>query len=354
VTTQEKLQKEVERLNKKYGHKTGALGSEDYKLNVIPTGVLALDYALGTGGWPLGHPVEVFGPPDIGKSSIIGFSAIRQAQSRGKLCGIVALEPGFDQEWAEENGVNPEVTLIARPDTGEDAFSILHDWVTSDVIDYIVFDSIGAVLRKSETETDGKAAQAGQAGLITWGVKRILQPAWKNNTGIMFLNQVRDVMGAHIPLLDSPGGHALEHSCAMRVQLKPGRERYQEKEGEDSIMVGRELVAVVVRNKMSKGTNRRARFDFYQKETDDHEVGIDSASDLLHTGLKTGTIRAGGSWYYHDDFPDGKLKGKPAIKEFLTANSDKLARFRNQILEVMLDDPNRVALGPPKEENERE
>jgi RecA/RadA recombinase len=99
----ERLQKEAARLNSKYGLKTGALGSESFHLNVVPTGILSLDYALGTGGWPLGFVVEVFGPPDIGKSSVVGFSAIKSAQAMGKTCGIIAVEPQFDKEWAVKN-----------------------------------------------------------------------------------------------------------------------------------------------------------------------------------------------------------------------------------------------------------
>src|SRR4051812_46314555 len=113
--------KEAARLEEKYGLKAGSVGSKKFKLNVVPTGSLALDYELGTGGWPLGHPVEIFGPPDIGKSSVIGFNAIRNAQNQGLLCGIIALEPGFDPDWALKNNVDPSTVVVARPDNGEEA-----------------------------------------------------------------------------------------------------------------------------------------------------------------------------------------------------------------------------------------
>ena len=112
----EKAAAEAARLEKKFGHKTGAIGSATFNMKVVPTGSLALDYALGIGGWPLGHPVEVFGAPDIGKSSVIGFSAIRSAQSLGLLCGMIALEPGFDKDWAIKNCIDPDGLVIARPD----------------------------------------------------------------------------------------------------------------------------------------------------------------------------------------------------------------------------------------------
>lgn len=336
-----RLAEEVKRLDKKYGHKTGGLGSDDYSLNVVSTGILALDYALGTGGWPLGHPIEVYGPPDIGKSSVLGFNAIRCAQDSGKLCGIIALEPGFDKGWAYKNGIDPEAVAIARPDTGEEAFEILHDWVLGDLIDFVLFDSIGAMLKGSEAKEGGKVAAAGQSGLITWGVKRILQPAWKRNKGIMFLNQIRDDMGSPYPgQYDSPGGWAVKHSATIRVQLRAGKEKYKEKVGSGQerhdVVVGRRLVAVVKRNKLSEGSEQRAFFDYYQKETEERSVGLDLASDVANTGAMTGVLRKSGGWYYHNSFPDGKLNGLAAIKSYIEDKPQVVKTIRDEILEVMV------------------
>lgn len=348
------LQAERTRLDKNYGFKTGALASQEYKLNVVPTGILALDYALGTGGWPLGHPVEVFGPPDIGKSSVLGFNAIKQAQKEGKTCGIIALEPSFDKEWAIKNGIDPELVIIARPDTGEDAFAILHDWVTGDIIDFILFDSVGAVLREKEQDTNGKANVGGQSSLITWGIKRILVPAWKNNKGVILLNQVRDNMNSRIPgLVDSPGGWALKHSCPIRVELKPGRDRYTERSGTGKdahdVIVGRQIVAIVQRNKLSEGTQHRARFDFYQKEVEDHPLGVDATADLLATATRTNVIEKAGAWYRHEVFPEGQLNGKKAVDEFVKENPEVVDDLRKQVLDVMLSQGALQDIAPPED-----
>ncbi len=336
-----RLREEVARLDKKYGHKTGGLGSDDHPLNVIPTGILSLDYALGTGGWPLGHPIEIYGPPDIGKSSVLGLSAIKEAQKEDKGCGIIALEPGFDKDWAAKNGVNVDEVIIARPDTGEEAFDILFDWIKEPLIDFILFDSIGAMLKASEVKDDGKMSMAGQAGLITWGMKRILIPAWKNNKGVMFLNQIRDDMSSpYAGQYDSPGGWAAKHGAAIRIQLRPGKEKYKVKEGEGDarhdVIVGRQLVAVVKRNKLTEGSEQRAVFDYWQKETEDHSIGIDLASDVKNMAVRTGVIRKAGGWYYHDSFPEGKLQGVPAIQGFIEDKPEVVKTIRDEVLEEMV------------------
>lgn len=344
--TKRRLQAEQARMEKKYGHKSAAMGSATYKLNVVPTGILALDYALGIGGWPLGYPVEVFGEPDIGKSSTLGLAAFRSAQAKGLTCGVVAMEPGFDKEWAIKNGVDPDGLIIGRPDDGQDAFAMLYDWVTDDLVDFILFDSIGALLRPSEVDEKGKPSQGGQSGLITWGVKRVVMPVWKNNKGLIFLNQVRDDMNARIPgQVESPGGWALKHSCPVRVHLKRGKDRDTQSEGsgdnKEDIIVGRQLVASIKRNKMSEGTNRKAQFWYYQKDTEDHAVGIDTFDDIVNTGLRTQVITLAGSYYRHHSFPEDKkgnrqIQGKPAVFEFLAENPKAIEAVREDVIAVML------------------
>lgn len=335
-----RAEQEAARLERKYGLKAGATGAEKFKLNVVPTGSLALDYALGTGGWPLGHPVEVFGPPDIGKSSVIGFNAIRNAQAMGLLCGIVALEPGFDGDWATKNGVNPESVIIARPDNGEEAFEMMYDWVVDDIVDFIVFDSIGAVITKGELDQDKmKSKVGGQSKLITDGVKRILVPAWKNNKGVILLNQVRDQMNSPIPgQVESPGGHALKHTSAIRVQLKQAGPAFKAKvEGED-VVIGRTLVAIIKRNKLSEGSNKRAEFDFYQMETEDNPVGIDWGKDVIATAIRTRVIAKAGAWFRHPTFPGEKhqIQSKASVEDYLLGNEPALKQIREDVLAVML------------------
>lgn len=335
---------EAARLTKKYGNKTGDVGSTKYELNVTPTGSLALDYATGIGGWPKGHPVLVFGPRDIGKSSVIGLQAIKQAQCKGDLCGIIAVEPGFDPDWAWKHGVDPEGVVIARPDTAEDAFNILHDWCQGDIVDFMVFDSIAAVTAEKERKEDAKSQVGGNAKIITEGTKKILMPAFKNNKGVILLNQVRDNMAAQMPgVLKMPGGHGQEHHNAMIVQLKPGKDRYTVKVDGDDVEIGRTVKAVFLRNKLAEGSRVVGEFDFYQREVEGFPFGLDVAADVLNAGVKTGAIEKNGGWYIHPSFPPNKsgvhqVQGKPGIEKVLQEHPEAVEAIRQDVLAAMHSD----------------
>lgn len=347
-----KAQDLAAKFEKKFGHKAGATGSEEWPLDVIPTGSLSLDYALGIGGWPMGHPIEVFGPPDIGKSSVIGLNAIANAQAMGKFCAIVAVEPGFDPNWAEKHGVNTNDLVIARPDNGQDAFNMLSEIVTAGV-DFVLFDSIGALLRESEAEVDGKPSQGGRSNLVTWGVHNILQKSWKNNTCVMFINQVRDKMNARMPgVVDSPGGHALKHVSAIRVQLKTASSGiYNDKVNGEEMEVGHRLKAIIVRNKLSEGSRRVAEFDYYKKQTEDHDVGIDKAADIIDVAIKTGCITPAGAWLRHPSFPgdSNQIQGRANAGKFLMENPKIQEQIRKEVLEVMVAESGPITNVKPSE-----
>ncbi len=150
-----RLEAEKARMKRKYGEKGADLASKKFELNVIPSGSLALDYALGIGGIPRRHPVEIMGAPDIGKSSALGMGIMKNAQKLNLTVGIVALEPGIDGEWLEKHGVDPEMVIVGRPDDGLESFEMTHDWLRGDLVDVVIFDSIGALLRPSEVEDGG-------------------------------------------------------------------------------------------------------------------------------------------------------------------------------------------------------
>jgi len=315
------------------------LASEHIELDVVPSGILALDYVLGTGGWPRGHPVEVYGKNDIGKSSLVGLSALRNAQAQGLLCGYIAVEPGFDEIWAERHGVDNDRLLIVRPDDAEDAFSVLSDWVHGDVIDFIVFDSIGALIQESETGPEGKMKMGGVSSLATWGAKNILMPTWKNNKGVILLNQVRHDMNARIPGQMKPfGAEAMRHLCAMRVELKQAGTPYKVGSGEAVEEIGRKMVAVVHRNKLNEGSKQRAEFDFYHKETADHPLGVDVGKDVVNTAIRT-RVFEGSGYFTHRTFPGQKhqIHGREAVEKFVLDNPEVIAAIREDVLSAMLE-----------------
>lgn len=321
---------------KKYGIQAASSARFKPHTAVTSTGILSLDFALGTGGWPEGSIVEVYGPRDIGKSSIIGLNAIIEAQKVGKHCALIALEPGFSPEWAAKHGVNLDKLLILWPNDGKIAFDMLYDMVHDDDIHTIVFDSIGALLRESEAGEKGKPSQGGQSALITWGVKRVLMPVWKLKKTVILVNQIRDDMDSFFSgTVKPPGGHALEHTAEIHVQLKPSADRYLVKEGigkeAHDVIVGRGIIAVVVRNKRNEGTNQRAFFDFYQKETDEFPFGVDKIKDTILTAKRAGVVRISGGWHHYGGFPDGKLNGYETVVEYLEANPSLLEEIRQTV-----------------------
>lgn len=329
-------------IEKSYGKDSVARGGLQKALNTVPTGSLALDYELGIGGWPLGYISGVFGPRDIGKSSMIGLNAIVNAQALGLNCAWIALEP-FDEKWAEKNGVNLEELLVAYPLTGEEAFGILHRLIKSGVIDFIIFDSIGAVLGEGEMGEDGKPRQGGQAGLITWGMKAAAPVAYRNNVGVIMLNQVRDNMKSRIPgSVQQPGGNALEHMESIIVQLKRGSNRYTIKESGTDVQIGQEIIAHILRNKMAEGTGKKAVFDYFFAEHEDYPFGIDKFNDVINTAIRTGVIKKAGSYY---TTPDGtSAQGVKKISDHLAGNPKVLQQVRDQVLEVMLNRNARTTL----------
>jgi hypothetical protein len=163
--------------------------------------------------------------------------------------------------------------------------------------------------------------------------------AFKNKVGIMYLNQVRDDMNPYAYDFKAPGGHALKHLNPIWVSLKPGKDRYTIKGADgENIIIGRSIICVVKRNKLNEGSDQRAQFDFYFKDSPDHPVGIDLASDVLFTALRTGVIKAvSKSWYGHPSFntKGNKLNGKKAVAEYLAEHPDVVTTLRQEVLDVM-------------------
>jgi recombination protein RecA len=336
-------------LEKSYGAGSIARGGLQKALKSIPTGSLALDYELGTGGWPIGYVSTVFGPRDIGKSSMIAYAAIRNAQAMGLNCALVALEPNFDAEWAKLNGVVTEDLLVAYPTTGEEAFAMTLKLIRSEVVDLIVFDSIGAVLSEGEMEEDGKPRQGGQAGLITWYIKAAAPLCYRNDVCLLQINQVRDNMKARMPgALQMPGGHALEHHSSIIVQLKRGSGRYTIKQHGTDVQIGQEIIAYIPRNKMTQGGGKKAVFDYFSMETEEYPFGVDQASDVINTAKRTGVIKQAGSFY---TLPNGeRFQGQKAVAEYISENPDELGRIRDLVLTAMLTRGEKTVLEAVPEE----
>lgn len=342
-------------IQRSFGPEVAVVGGLQKALRTIPTGSLALDYELGIGGWPLGKLVGVFGPRDIGKSSMIGLNAVRNAQAMGLNVAWIALEP-FSEEWAMKNGVQiDEETgkldmLLTYPETGEEAFAIALKCIRSGVIDLLVFDSIGAVLSEGEMDEDGKPRQGGQAGLITWFVKGAAPAAYRNDCCVILLNQIRDNMSSRIPgVVQQPGGKALEHMESIIVQLKRGKGKYTIKDNGTDVQIGTEVVAQILRNKEAEGTGKKAVFDYFSMQTEDYPFGIDQFNDVINTAMRTGVIKKAGSYY---DLPNGKrVQGQKSVAEYLEANPLELAEVREKVLQAMLNRNSKTPLEVVEDED---
>lgn len=334
-----RAQKEKSELEKKYGVYAGATGRSTHKQGAVPTGSLAWDYASGVGGWLFGESAEVFGSPSIGKTTIAIFNYLRNAQSMGMLTGVIATEPNVKEDWMEKHGINLDHNLIARPDNGEEAFGILHDWVYNKGVDAIAFDSIGGISSAKEQDAD-KPQAFGNAALIAWGVKRVVARAWKHEIPILYVNQQRDDNKSRIAgLVESPGGWAFKHAMTTRVHLKPGKDQYKIKmdDGEEKkdVTVGRQVIANYKKNKGAEANGRSARFDFFHIDTDgDYPFGFDVAKDVF-TAAKMAGIFGSGTWLEHPIFPNGKINGKEKAKEFIGEHPEVVPEIREEVLAVM-------------------
>lgn len=322
------------RFQHSFGHNAAAVGGLRKPKVVVPTGSLALDYELGTGGWPLGKLIGVFGPRDIGKSSMIGLNGVRNAQAMGLTAGWIAYEP-FDEEWAESNGVNVEELFVSYPTTAEEAWAHLHIMIESEAVDFIVFDSVGSLRGASEIGDDGKPRVGGVALINTWGVSVAALKADRYDVAVLLLNQVRvnmNPMGRGV-IYQQPGGNALEHMESIIVQLKKGQNKYTSKQNGTDVLIGQEIKAVIVRNKCSQGSNKTATFDYFYAEAEGHKLGVDLVSDVVNTGKRTGVIKQGGKFY---TLPNGeRIEGMKNIGPYLEENPDALEQIREGVLDAM-------------------
>src|ERR1039458_1603916 len=334
------LEKSRDTSRQKWGAASASLGNEVCVQNVVPSPSLMFDYKCGIGGLPYGHAVEFFGANSLGKSSAIAYPTIANVQAQGKLPGLILGEPVFDPDWATKLGVDTELLEIKRPDNADQAFEMLHDMIYENLVDYIVVDSLGSMGAESEAKEGGKKKAFGISGIVTSGLNAILPRMWKNNQGLLIINQQRqDTKGKSMPGMtnyESPGGEGLHHDCVIRIQLKPGRTRYVDKLDGEEILCGRELICAFKKNKLA-ANSKAARFDFYYQAVEkyDYKLGVDKDEDVLRTGMVSGVIRGSRARPEHHTFPKGSVHGKPGLAKLLASNPEVYNIIREEILVKM-------------------
>lgn len=331
----------AEKVTRSYGDQSAVAGHSHRNPKYYSSGITAVDYMMGTWGFPDSGFVEVFGPPGLGKTTIFGFGVMRSVQQAGGLTAFIATEPDVDEDWMERFGVNLDYNVIMRPDTSEQAFEMAKEIIYDKAVDYFVFDSLGGASSSKEQNSD-KPQAYGNAALNTWGVNRVAAKSYKNRVGGMFINQVRDKAAGQLTILESPGGHALKHAMKIRIQVKPGKNKFTVKvpsaesdRKTDDMIVGREVRAAFIKNKAAEELGKQAVFKFFQVRTDEFPFGVDTVDDVFNVAKMTGVI-SGSGWLNHPVFPDGKLQGAAKAIDWLRENPKAVEKLRDEIHKVMI------------------
>ncbi|MCD8312783.1 MAG: recombinase RecA [Bacteroidales bacterium] len=305
------LQATLDKIEKDYGKGTiMKLGDQPkWDVSVIPSGSIALDHALGIGGYPRGRVIEIYGPESSGKTTL-AIHAIAQAQKTGGIAAIIDAEHAFDRTYAKNLGVNLDTLLISQPDNGEQALEITDNLIRSGAIDIIVIDSVAALTPKAEIEGEMGDSKVGlQARLMSQALRKLTANISKTNTCCIFINQLREKIGV---LFGNPetttGGNALKFYASVRIDV---RKATAIKDGDDAL--GNRTKVKIVKNKMAPPF-KKAEFDIVYGE------GISHTGEVVDLGVEFGIIQKSGSWF---SYGDSKLaQGREAVKRLLDDNSE--------------------------------
>lgn len=305
-------------------------------LEVIPSGCLSLDLALGVGGLPRGRVIEIFGPESSGKTTV-ALHAIAEAQKLGGYAAFIDAEHALDPAYAKKLGVNIDELLVAQPDTGEQALEIAESLVRSGAIDVIVIDSVAALVPKAEIEGEMGDSHVGlQARLMSQALRKLSGAISKSNTIAIFINQIREKIGVMFGNPETtPGGRALKFYASVRLDV---RRTETLKQGNDA--VGNRTRAKVVKNKVAPPF-KQADFDIIYGE------GISREGTLLDLGCDLELVQKSGSWF---SFGEERLgQGRENARQFLKEHHDLAATLERKIREAYSLSPGASPAGPASE-----
>jgi len=314
------LELALSQIEKQFGKGSIMKLGEDIKadVDVIPTGSISLDLALGVGGIPRGRVIEIFGPEASGKTTLT-LSIIAQVQRQGGVAAFIDAEHAFDSTYAKKIGVNLDDMLISQPDTGEQALEIAETLVRSNAVDLIIIDSVAALTPKAEIEGDmGDSHMGLQARLMSQALRKLTGTISKSKTCVIFINQIREKIGVMFGNPETTtGGRALKFYSSVRLDLR--RISYI-KSGEE--VIGSRVRVRVVKNKVAPPF-KETEIDFL------HAEGISKESDLIDTGVNLNILQKSGAWILMGEEKLGQ--GRDAARMFLKANSKVASEIDKRI-----------------------
>jgi recombination protein RecA len=285
---------------------------------VISTGSLGLDVALGIGGLPKGRVIEIYGPESSGKTTI-ATHVIAEAQKKGGMCAIIDAEHAFDSSYAKKLGVDIDNLLISQPDYGEQGLEIADRLILSGALDVVVIDSVAALVPKGELEGEmGDSKMGLQARLMSQALRKLTATISKTNCCCIFINQLREKIGVMFGNPETTtGGNALKFYASVRLDI---RRMAQIKDGDEAI--GNRVKVKVVKNKVAPPF-RNAEFDIIFGE------GISKMGEIIDMGVELGILQKSGSWFSYDANKLGQ--GRDAVKELLRDNPEMAAEIEGKI-----------------------
>jgi len=291
-------------------------------IQVVSTGSLGLDIALGVGGLPRGRVIEIYGPESSGKTTLT-LQVVAEMQKQGGQCAFVDAEHALDIQYAQKLGVNVSDLLISQPDTGEQALEIVDSLVRSGAVDLIIIDSVAALVPKAEIEGEmGDSLPGLQARLMSQALRKLTATIKKTNCMVIFINQIRMKIGV---MFGSPetttGGNALKFYASVRLDI---RRTGTIKKGEEAI--GNETKVKVVKNKVAPPF-KTAEFDILFGE------GISREGEVVDMGVTHGVLEKSGAWYAYNGEKIGQ--GRDNAREFLRENPDLAREIENKVREIL-------------------